>query len=276
MKICRKLAVVFVFLLVLQLSFPASAHELWIEVEDKGEELQVEVLWGHIGDYLDEANIDDYRLFVRYPSGSVDELALERIGVQGRTFFSPVEEGEYVFWAEREPGTYTPGEGVTTLSVQTAKHLFHFGDGPGTGDQPVEMVLEIVPVTDLSEFAHGTLEGKVLWEGEPAAGAAVSAYGPGDRVLEAESDADGFFTLELDVPGTWLVKGNITAEEEGELDGEEYGMASRTTTLLIDADAKEGGTAAPAAGTFSAVMVIPLLIGLLLGGAGTLFMLRKK
>lgn len=260
----------------------ASAHELWIEVteEPQAEELKVEVLWGHIRDYLDRASHEDYRLFMRSPSGQVDELPLEGIGVQARTFVAPDEEGEYVFWAKREAGTYTPGDGITTLSVQSAKTVYQHGQGGGTAAEPVQMHLEMVPQTDLSAFSGGTFKGTVLLEEEPAAGAAISAYGPGGEILESVSETDGSFDLQLDTSGTWLLKANITTEEEGSHDGQDYGRVSRTTTLLTNVQEErpaEAPAAEQAAGATSMpAMIVPFIIGLLLGGAGTLFFTSRK
>ncbi len=273
---------VLIILLVFLLSSSVSAHELWIEVAEEagGNELKVEVLWGHIRDFLDRASHEDYQLFVRFPGGNVQELDLEGVGVIGRAYLVPQEQGEYVFWALRNPGTFTPGDGVTTLSVQLAKSVYQFGEGATTAEEPVDVLLEIVPTTDLSTFKSGNIEGTVLLEGNPAEGAALSAYGPGDRALEGSTDAGGNFELNLDVPGTWLIKANVSQEEEGTHGGDEYGRVSRTTTLVIDTE--DSGTvpaAAPgteASGSSPIMMGMIFIIGLLLGAAGTFFVTKKN
>ncbi len=260
----------------------AFAHELWIDVEEvpEGGELKVDVLWGHIRDFLDQANYEDYQLFVRTPGGQVNQLELERIGVQGRAYIDADQEGQYVFWAIRKPGTYTPGGGVTTLSVQKAKTIYQHGQGSGTASEPVGMFLETVPETDLTAFRGGGFKGTVLFEGNPAVSAVISAYGPAGEFLETETSSDGHFELNLQSSGIWLVKANISSVEEGNLDGHEYGMVSRTTTLIFDTGAK---TAPSPAGSVQAAtptpilgMVLPLIIGLLIGGAGTLLFLGNK
>ncbi len=265
-------------ILILSTAFggAVTAHELWIEVEKMpdGEELKIDVMWGHIGDFLDSASHEDYELFVRTPGGQTQMLELERIGVQGRAYFDAQESGQYLFWALRQPGTFTPGSGITTLSVQLAKSVYQHGDGPGTAGDPTDILLEIIPETDLAGFSGGSFEGIVLLEGEPVE-AVISAYGPSNETLEGESSADGSFELDLNNPGIWLVKANVSTEDEGTHDGEEYGAVSRTTTLVFtvgEESAAEQGTA----GSSFAGIIVPLIIGVLLGGAGTLFFVSKK
>lgn len=260
----------------------SSAHELWVEIEEVhgGDKLKIEVMWGHIRDFLDQASHEDYELFVRTPGGQVKELELEGIGVQGRTFLEAGETGQYVFWALREPGTYTPTDGVTTLSVQMAKTVYQHGDGPETAGKPVEMLLEIVPEKDVAAFPGGSFEGTVLLEGEPTA-AAISAYGPSDKVLESESSADGSFELNMDSPGVWLVKASLSTREDGTHNGEEYSQVSRTTTLVLNVGGEsQSAPAVPdqaSGGTLPLTsMLAPFFIGLLLGGAGMLFYTGNK
>lgn len=276
------LLVVTVLCFSLLMGTTAFAHELWIDVEEvpEGGELKVDVLWGHIRDFLDQANYEDYQLYVRTPGGQVNQLELERIGVQGRAYIDAAQQGQYVFWAIREPGTYTPGGGVTTLSVQKAKTIYQHGQGAGTAGEPVEMLLEIVPETDLTAFTGNEFKGTALFEGNPAPSAVISAYGPSGEVLETETSSEGQFEFNLQSSGIWLVKANISSVEEGNLDGQEYGMVSRTTTLVFDTGAK---TAPSQAGSVQAStptpilgMVLPLIIGLLIGGAGTLLLIGNK
>ena len=266
-----------VFVLIFtMIALPVSAHEMWIEVKDLEGEFRVEVFWGHIRDYLDSASHEDYELFVRYPDGSVEELETEGIGVQARAFINPREEGEYVFWALRNPGTFTPDGGLTTLSVQLAKSVFQYGSGPGTAAEPVDILLEIIPEVDLTDFGTGQFKGAVLMEGTPAESAIISAYGPQNRALEGISDSDGTFQLNLDLPGIWLIKANVADEDEGTHNGEDYAMISRTTTLLIDTGS-DVETAASASGSGgSAEMMVLLLIAGILLGAAAVFLYQSK
>ncbi|HEV8240723.1 MAG TPA: DUF4198 domain-containing protein [Thermoanaerobaculia bacterium] len=73
--------------------------------------------------------------------------------------------------------------------------------------RPVGLRYEIVPVGD-SSFGAGTFRGRVLYEGEPAAGALIQALLSGDPRLrlETRSDTAGAFAFTLPRPGVWLVE----------------------------------------------------------------------
>ncbi len=260
----------------LLLSPKAFAHELFIEVkEDRASgELQVDVLWGHIRDFLDQANYENYELYVREPDGNVKQLELEGIGVQARAHFNPQTEGEYVFWANRIPSTYTPGDGITRLSVQMAKHIVQVGDGPETSSQPVDLLLDIVPETSVKNFELGTFKAEVLLEGEPIADATVTAYGPNDEIFEGTTDSDGAFEFELTSNGQWLLKANIQTEESGTVNDVDYELTSRTSTLLLDNsnEVKSATQSENSSNPFTLITI--LIVGLLLGAALT-FMFSK-
>ena len=275
----RKITTALLVLLLLNIifAFPVSAHELWIQVDKEDSELKVEVLWGHIRDFLDNADHNDYQLFVRFPQGKVEELPLEGVGVQARAYLTPGEEGQYVFWAERVPSTFTPGGGVPTLSVQQAKTVFQVGEGPGTAETPAGMLLEIVPDTDLQAFSTGTFAGQVFLQDKAAAGANISAYGPGGETITVQTGQDGSFSISLDNPGLWLVKANVTSDEEGTLGQVQYEAVSRTATLVFASQDPQGSVGAgnPSGGSSSnstGVLFIVFISGLLLGAAGTFFL----
>jgi len=73
--------------------------------------------------------------------------------------------------------------------------------------RPVGLRYEIVPVGDPS-FGTGTFRGRLLYEGEPAAGALVTALLQGDPRLrrQTRSDAAGAFAFPLPRQGVWLVE----------------------------------------------------------------------
>src|SRR5690625_4353639 len=157
----RKIAVLLGLTLACSLflfSSKASAHELFIQVEEfaDSEDLRVDVIWGHIRDYIDSADIEDLALHVQYPNGDTEQLDLEEIGAQARAYVPITEDGTYTFWAIREPSTYTPESGIAQLSSQTAKIIHHTGDSRTPNDGSVTLDLEIVPETDTSTFSTGT------------------------------------------------------------------------------------------------------------------------
>lgn len=238
-------------------------------------------MWGHIRDYLDQASYLDYELFVRTPSGQVTQLDLEGIGVQARSYYSPVEQGEYVFWALRRPGTFTPQGGISTLSIQQAKAVYHHGEGSGTANDPVEILLEIVPEIDLTIFPGNEFKGIVLFEGSPAASAVISAYGPSGEVFEGTTSAEGRFELTLGSPGVWLITTNIATYEFGNSNGVNYGRVSRTSTLLFDNERSFAmhmqDSSIQLSDRLSIFgMILPFIIGILVGGAGILFFFKNN
>lgn len=144
-----------------------SAHELFIQVEEvsDSEELRVDVIWGHIRDFTDVIDIDDLDLHVQYPNGDTEQMNLEEIGVQARAFMPVTEEGTYIFRAVREPSTYTPDSGVTQLSDQSAKHIYHTGNATPSGGDSIELDLEIMPEADTNTFSMGIFTGTILLNG---------------------------------------------------------------------------------------------------------------
>ncbi|MFV8828695.1 DUF4198 domain-containing protein [Alkalihalobacterium sp. APHAB7] len=232
------------------------------------------MLWGHIRDFIDAGNYENYKLQVRYPDATVETLPLEKIGVQARVYFQPTEEGEYVFWAERKPSTYTPDGGETQLSLQMAKTTFYKGDGGETSSQPTDLALEVIPTNSLKSFTTGVLQGQVLLEGEAVPDAAISAYGPQGEVLEGVSDADGHFELELSSRGEWLIKANVRTDDGGVLEDEDYTKTSRTSTFLINTENAESPSGSGDVSMWS--LILTGLIALLVGSALTLLLTGRK
>ncbi|WP_018933174.1 DUF4198 domain-containing protein [Gracilibacillus lacisalsi] len=271
----KKVLFSFFFLLVCFCFFvpTVSAHELYLDVEEfsDSEELRVDVKWGHIRDYVSEASHEDYELFVRYPNGEEEQLELEAAGVNARAYVPIIEEGDYIFWAERVLGTYTPeDEDTTQLSSHMAKIVHHVGNGSSQVDSPIGLELELVPTIDVADFSTGSLEGYVVLDNEEVAEVHVTAYGPEHEVLEQTTDQDGRFSFDIESSGEWLVKANLILEEDGEIDGEEYDVTSHTSTLLLDTK-EEQQTSANIGSLF-----IMLVIGLLSGSAATLFVVAKR
>ncbi|WP_096201844.1 DUF4198 domain-containing protein [Bacillus sp. FJAT-45350] len=282
------LTLLFSFLLLGVFIPTATAHELFIEVKEdyNSDEIQVDVLWGHLRDFLDNANHENYELFVRYPSGEVEQLPLESIGVQARAYLTPVEEGEYIFWAERKPSLYSPSEDVTILSKQMAKNVYQVGTGSQPDSEPIHMLLEVIPTNGLTTFSTGTFSGTVLYEGAASPTTLISAYGPNGEILETETNEDGTFELPFDSVGDWLVKANVQTDEEGQLDGEDYQQISRTSTLIINTTTDEEVSEAitPKADTSSetttttetSTSILTFIIGFLLGASVIFLAARKK
>lgn len=282
MKHCR----IFAFFLIFTLLFAgtAFAHELWIEVKYKAadDELQADIFWGHFGDFVDNANADNYTMFVRYPDGQTEELAVEKQGMQGRSYMTPKGEGEYVFWALRKPSTRTAEDGITRLSVQLAKTVVVVGEGPATSTEETGMPFEIMPLSGLPTVP-GPFSGKVLLDGEPSAGMDVSAYGPDGATLQATTAEDGTFGLTIPVAGSWLVKVSGQFAEEGTLDEVQYTETGKTSTIGFSVP-EEANSASPvmtaaSAGTAAfggSDSILTFFTGLFLGAAAALFFKQRK
>jgi uncharacterized GH25 family protein len=79
--------------------------------------------------------------------------------------------------------------------------------------RPVGLRYEIMPVGDPS-FSAGIFHGRLLYEGEPVAGALVQALLSGDPRLrlKTRSDAAGAFVFTLPRAGVWLVESVLMVE----------------------------------------------------------------
>lgn len=91
--------------------------------------------------------------------------------------------------------------------IRQAKAILAGARPAPVASRPVGLRYEIVPVGDPS-FTSGVVRGRVLYEGEPAAGALVTALLRGDPKLRltTRSDSVGAFSFALPRPGVWLVE----------------------------------------------------------------------
>lgn len=281
----RRNRYLFIFLISMGMIFsvnssPAHAHELWLEAhQQQGGELRLDIFWGHLRDFIDRANYEQYELYVKHPHGEIEQLPLEGIGVLGRSYFNPREDGEYIFWAERTPSIYSPAENINTLSVQVAKLIYLHGEAETSGSL-VETALEIVPETHQQHWHVGDFHGVVFMEGTQAGQVQIHAYGPQDTTVETITQDDGSFTVSLDKPGVWLIKASFVEDEAGEYNGESYDQISRATTLLVHvADAHDNHHGESTKGVNESASIwtqwILFISGGLIGAAITLFFLRK-
>jgi hypothetical protein len=79
---------------------------------------------------------------------------------------------------------------------------------------------------------------RVLWRGEPLAGAEVSAHLPGrEKPLEGKTGSDGTFNLAMPVAvdrGIVAIRASHVEETAGELDGKKYKSAKHYATFTIN------------------------------------------
>lgn len=99
---------------------------------------------------------------------------------------------------------------VREIYSRCAKSLVSVGSGPAAGwDKPLGLALELVPEADPSKLAAGgELPVRLLYQGQPLAGALVAAFSKDrpDEKVTARTDAEGRVRLRLAGPGVWLVK----------------------------------------------------------------------
>ncbi|UMZ72689.1 DUF4198 domain-containing protein [Natranaerofaba carboxydovora] len=235
----RKLGIFFMVVTLFSLISGGSvfAHEVWLEVDgdlEEGSELQIDVMWGHFGDEVEELNYEDYSLYVMTPDKEVQEIEVEEEGLHGRGYFTPSTEGEHIIYTKRKPSVYSPGEGQMINNMHMGKTILPIGVGEKIYSENVDLPLDIIPEMSSKDLSEGNFEGKVLLEGDTVEGANVSAYGPDDEAMMEESDSEGGFSFNLGDEGRWLIKANVSMEDSGTLDGEEYNEVSKTVTMLVD------------------------------------------
>ena len=93
------------------------------------------------------------------------------------------------------------------LFAREAKAILAGPRPSAAASRAVGLRYEVVPIGDPS-FAAGVFRGRLLYEGEPAGGALVTALLKGDPRLrlQTRSDAAGAFAFALPRPGVWLVE----------------------------------------------------------------------
>src|SRR5580700_9431779 len=87
---------------------------------------------------------------------------------------------------------------------------------PPTSEQ--RLPLELVP-----SVAEGRLAVRVLWQGQPLAGAELRATPAGAEPVDGKSDALGQFSLAASGPGQYALRAKYVEKRAGEADGKKYG-----------------------------------------------------
>lgn len=194
-------------------STAASAHSFWLEPETHtvaaGEEVKVDFRIGDAGEAqawgLYWERIASFRLYG--PDGVVDQQMAVRTtgpGEVGSARITAPEAGSYILAFESTQSfsdleaarfdAYVADEGLTAIAAhreaigsngrsgtelysRRAKTLLLVGDArTGNVTQPIGQTLEIVPLQNPFELGMTQpLELKVLWRGEPLAGATLRA-----------------------------------------------------------------------------------------------------
>lgn len=244
-------------LLLLAAALPGRAHDFWIEPADfRPARSEPVALALRVGDFArGEPVARDPRRIVRFscigPDG--EAAVLGRPGADPAGYARPTAEGvhlcvyesnrasvalplvKFLGYLDEEglealrPAVLARGEltDVRELYSRSCKALVRVGDGPTAGfDRVVGLPLELVPETD--PFAASGAGGptplsiRLLFRGEPVAGALVSAdsLDAGGGSLQVRTNSEGRAMLALPRAGRWLVASTHmvpwTADESAE------------------------------------------------------------
>ena len=240
-------------LLCLCLSAPAGAHMLWLTPDSHsvqpGQEVTVTIGFGH---HYPEGQIEDQkrlkRVYAKAPDGS--EVACNFQSPSACTFV-PEQKGVYWLYAAMNPGfvsNTTSGKKLgnkKTLSNVVSCFAFRISamtpvwcgtdadwNPPGAG----ALDLEMVPVNDPANIGKGNnLVLKVLFGGEPLAGASVASAragdNPGNGPGTVETNTEGIARIELPSAGSWLFTAN---HQRPYPDKEKCDSFSYNTALTLD------------------------------------------
>ncbi len=230
--------------LLLSLSVTAQAHEFWIEPRDftpnVGAQLQADIKVGQrltgrplkfipnlfesfevirgneraaitsedrAVPAVDEKNTEDGLVILAY--SSTPRSLRYGIGMKFGRFL----QKEGMPWVmERHQQRGLPEKGFVEAYSRFAKSLVKSGSGKGK-DRTIGLELELVLLTNPYLATETNLSVKVLWEGEPLAGAQLSAFFKPDSastegmvLIRYQTDQDGVVTLPRPGrPGTMLL-----------------------------------------------------------------------
>ena len=213
----------------LLVALQASAHDFWIEPSTftprEGDLVTLQLKVGHFdaGEpvFRNSAKIEQ---FVTVSANASTPVA----GIDGR------DPAGYVRWSGERPGivAYEGRPNTATLSPETFRRYVReerldrpaampkgevqdhfsrsarllFPDAAGSWKKPAGLTLEILPESD--PWIDATLRVRLLFEGTPLAGAAVTAIDRSDahHELHARTDGEGRASFQLRGKGPWLVK----------------------------------------------------------------------
>ncbi len=97
---------------------------------------------------------------------------------------------------------------------------------PPTSEQ--RLPLELVP-----SFADGRLAVRVLWQGQPLAGAELRATPAGAEPVDGKSDALGQYSVAASRPGRYALRAKYVEKKSGEQEGKKYATVRHYSTLVV-------------------------------------------
>jgi uncharacterized GH25 family protein len=229
---------VMVAALALLLSDAARAHDFWIEPStfhpQPGETVSVGLRVGQdfVGDPVPRLSSAIEQFFVRQGGGeqsidgadNIDPAGLLRADGQTTAVIGYSSTGAFIELPAQKFEDYLRLYGLEQIvderagrgeSAEPGRERFYryakallTGAGPSpAATQPLPLTYEIVPDDDPT-LRFGAFDGRILYDGEPLAGALVQALLQGDPSvrLSVRSDSQGAFSFDLPRAGVWLVK----------------------------------------------------------------------
>jgi uncharacterized protein DUF4198 len=97
---------------------------------------------------------------------------------------------------------------------------------PPSADQ--QLPLELIP-----HIADGRLTVRVLWQGQPLAGADVRAIPAGAEPIDGKSDAAGQFSVPASGSGRYALRAKYVEQRAGEREGKKYATVRHYSTLVV-------------------------------------------
>lgn len=201
----------------------ASAHQIWLEQNDK----VASVYFGEYGDNLREASpglLDKFTIKTATLVTRSGNKTLQANKTAGAFVLNgKVAPGESIIVEETSyPGWEAKKEGKTTWNVYIPAARIvadHSAQAPA-------LTLDIVPTGIAGQF-------KVTYQGQPLPKAKVGAVIAAGWSREAVSDTQGLVSFPLPWKGTYVLEVHHNDATGGERDGKKYDAASLVTTLSL-------------------------------------------
>ncbi|MCI0465361.1 MAG: DUF3386 family protein [Gemmataceae bacterium] len=232
-----------VLLMLAVCAVPAQAHFVWIVPLKGAEALSAQVIFS---DDLEPdrsvpiKKIEQTELFVL---GARKATPLKKTTVEGKNAYQVTVPGKgpAVIAGVLRYGVIQRGKAEPFRLTYYAKALVGgtLQEAPAEFWKPTRLLpLDIVLI-------EGKSKARVLWEGQPVAGAEVSLLVPGQKEsVERTTDKDGTFALERPTAaGLYAIRANRVEAKGGEEGGKKYKESRYYTTLTFAVRAAGGGGA---------------------------------
>lgn len=248
----KQLSQIAVVLFALTLiTFPASAHNLWIETSPTAEIGQSQEAYVYLGEYAygiredvstqeHQEMLGEITLFLIKPNGEVEELETTIGANRFVAEFTPEQEGHYrlalnvtnapvVDWREYNLGILkTNFFASATVSVGS----------PDPTELPVEPLTTtnelVVQPTEAASFERQSpIQFQVIFNGEPLAEQEVTVGYKDQWFKRLYTDEEGRVSLSLPWDGQYVIETIYTEDSPGTFQGDDYEAIRHTATFNI-------------------------------------------